>query len=173
MIAILGAGGHAKDVQVLIREHLPMLPKVQLVPEGIDPPDTADLVLGFSDPAAKRKAVERYGDERFHPRFREQIFPDSWIGPEAVLGEFVIIHVGAQVHHDCEIGGFSFIGPGAVCCGGVRVGLDSFIGANATILPRISIGDCAIVGAGSVVTRDVANNEIVAGNPAKPLRRYD
>ncbi len=44
------------------------------------------------------------------------------------------------------------------------------IGSGATILSNISIGENAIVGAGSVVTRDVAPNSIVAGNPAKVLR---
>ncbi len=45
------------------------------------------------------------------------------------------------------------------------------IGANATILCGISIGENAIVGAGSVVTKDVAAGTIVAGNPAKVLRK--
>lgn len=45
------------------------------------------------------------------------------------------------------------------------------IGSNATILGGISIGIGAIVGAGSVVTRDVPDNTIVAGNPAKILRK--
>lgn len=45
------------------------------------------------------------------------------------------------------------------------------IGSNATILPNITIGENAIVGAGSVVTKDVPDNAIVAGNPAT-LRRF-
>jgi acetyltransferase-like isoleucine patch superfamily enzyme len=44
------------------------------------------------------------------------------------------------------------------------------IGSGATILSNLVIGENALVGAGSVVTRDVPNNAIVAGNPAK-LRR--
>jgi tetrahydrodipicolinate N-succinyltransferase len=44
------------------------------------------------------------------------------------------------------------------------------VGSGATILSNISIGENAIVGAGSVVTKDVAPDTIVAGNPAKPLR---
>ena len=47
------------------------------------------------------------------------------------------------------------------------------IGSGATILSGISIGESAIVGAGSVVTKDVAANVIVAGNPAKVLRSID
>ena len=44
------------------------------------------------------------------------------------------------------------------------------IGSGATILPNIVIGENALVGAGSVVTKDVPNNAVVAGNPARILR---
>src|ERR1700735_575270 len=44
------------------------------------------------------------------------------------------------------------------------------IGSGATILSNLTIGENAIVGAGSVVTKDVAPNTIVVGNPAKVLR---
>jgi acetyltransferase-like isoleucine patch superfamily enzyme len=43
------------------------------------------------------------------------------------------------------------------------------IGANATILPGLTIGRWAMVGAGAVVTRDVADHELVAGNPARRI----
>lgn len=45
------------------------------------------------------------------------------------------------------------------------------IGSNATILCGITIGESAVVGAGSVVTRDIPERTVVAGNPAKILRR--
>lgn len=44
------------------------------------------------------------------------------------------------------------------------------IGSNATILCGVTIGERAIVGAGSVVTRDVPDDGVVAGNPARVLR---
>ena len=44
------------------------------------------------------------------------------------------------------------------------------IGSGATILSKVVVGENAIVGAGSVVTRDVPDNAIVAGNPARLLR---
>lgn len=47
------------------------------------------------------------------------------------------------------------------------------IGSGATILANVTIGENSIVGAGSVVTKNVPDNMIVAGNPALPLRRVD
>ncbi len=53
----------------------------------------------------------------------------------------------------------------------VTIGRNCFIGANSLILPGVTIGDEVVVAAGSVVTKDVESNTIVAGNPAKPIRK--
>ena len=55
--------------------------------------------------------------------------------------------------------------------GDTVIGNDVWIGQNATILPGVRIGDGAIIGASSVVGSDVEPYTIVAGNPAKPIRR--
>ena len=55
--------------------------------------------------------------------------------------------------------------------GTVRLGNDVFIGVNSVILRDVTIGDYSIVGAGSVVTKDVPPNVVVAGNPAKIIRK--
>ncbi|MDI6739351.1 MAG: acyltransferase [Candidatus Edwardsbacteria bacterium] len=52
-----------------------------------------------------------------------------------------------------------------------RVKKGASIGSSATILCGITIGENAIVGAGSVVTKDVPANTVVAGNPAKVIKR--
>lgn len=55
----------------------------------------------------------------------------------------------------------------------VVLGEDAWIGARVIILPGIHIGNRAIVGAGSVVTKDVPDNAIVAGNPARIIRQRE
>lgn len=52
----------------------------------------------------------------------------------------------------------------------VVIGNDVWIGGRVIILPGVKIGDGAIVGAGSVVTRDVSEYDIVAGNPARVIK---
>ncbi|SMD18897.1 acyltransferase [Rhizobium sp. RU36D] len=54
---------------------------------------------------------------------------------------------------------------------GITIGDDVWIGANSVVLDGVTIGRGAVVAAGSVVTRDVPDMTIVAGVPAKPVRR--
>lgn len=58
------------------------------------------------------------------------------------------------------------LAPGGICLGD-RV----LLGVNAVVLGPVRIGHGAVVGAGSVATRDVEDGEVVAGIPARPLRR--
>ena len=48
-----------------------------------------------------------------------------------------------------------------------------FIGSNSTILPNVKIGPNALIAAGSVVTKDVPENSVVAGVPAKVIGKFD
>lgn len=58
-----------------------------------------------------------------------------------------------------------------ITCKPVHICRRAWIGAGATILPGVTVGENAVVGAGSVVTHDVEPNTIVAGNPAKLIRK--
>lgn len=52
----------------------------------------------------------------------------------------------------------------------IHIGNDVFIGARSIILKGVTIGDGAVIGAGSVVVKDVPENTVVAGNPAKIVK---
>tara|TARA_A100001015_G_scaffold309692_2_gene409616 strand:+ start:2670 stop:3305 length:636 start_codon:yes stop_codon:yes gene_type:complete len=95
----------------------------------------------------------------------------SKIMSNVILENGVKIHIGAHIHHDCKVGKFATIAPKAVVLGNVKIGDYAYIGANSTIKQRIRIGRGAIVGAGSVVIKNVKDNDIVAGVPAKSLKR--
>lgn len=56
-------------------------------------------------------------------------------------------------------------------CKPVRLKRNCWIGAGATILPGITVGENAVVAAGAVVTKDVEDNTVVGGNPAKVIKR--
>lgn len=56
-------------------------------------------------------------------------------------------------------------------CKPVLLKRNCWIGAGATILPGVTVGENAVVGAGAVVTKDVEDNTVVGGNPAKIIKR--
>jgi len=58
-------------------------------------------------------------------------------------------------------------------CTPTMIGRGASLGSNTTVLCGVKVGEGAIVGAGSVVTRDVPPYTIVAGNPARVLRKVD
>jgi len=77
---------------------------------------------------------------------------------------------------DATVGEETNIGAGTITCNfdgerknHTRIGKNVSIGSNTSIVAPRTIGDGALTGAGSVVTKDVAPGERVAGNPAKPL----
>ena len=54
--------------------------------------------------------------------------------------------------------------------GDIVIGNDVWIGGRVIILPGVKIGEGAIIGAGSVVTKDVSEYDVVAGNPARVIK---
>lgn len=55
----------------------------------------------------------------------------------------------------------------------ISIGNDCWIGGNAIILPGITIGNGCVIGAGSVVTKDIPDNSLAVGNPAKVIKQLN
>jgi sugar O-acyltransferase (sialic acid O-acetyltransferase NeuD family) len=102
-----------------------------------------------------------------------QIHPGAIIMTDTKIGNNCIVNTGAIVEHDCILGNNVEIGPGATVAGQVTIGKNTWIGAGATVIDKLNIGKNVIVGAGATVTKDVPNNIVVVGTPAKFLRNTD
>jgi bifunctional UDP-N-acetylglucosamine pyrophosphorylase/glucosamine-1-phosphate N-acetyltransferase len=97
---------------------------------------------------------------------------ESILGPGVRMGHFS--YVG-----DSEIGGGTNIGAGTVTCNydgkskhRTIIGRDAFIGSATMLVAPLTLGDRARTGAGSVVTKNVAEDTLVAGTPARAIRKY-
>jgi len=98
------------------------------------------------------------------------IMPGSIINIDSSIGNNCIINTGAIIEHDCKIGNHCHIAPGVHISGAANIGKLSFIGIGAIIIQGIKIGKNVIIGAGSVVIKDIPDNVIAVGNPAKIIK---
>jgi sugar O-acyltransferase (sialic acid O-acetyltransferase NeuD family) len=116
------------------------------------------------------------------------IHAHSWVDPLCVLGPgsvvcaggvvqvdvqvgaHCIINTGATVDHDSQLGNFVHICPGVHLGGNVAVGDGSWVGIGSRVLQGITIGKNVMVGAGSTVIRDIPDDAVVMGTPARIVR---
>jgi sugar O-acyltransferase (sialic acid O-acetyltransferase NeuD family) len=99
-----------------------------------------------------------------------QILAQAIVAADVRIGAGCIVNHAASVDHECNLGNGVHIAPNATLCGCITVGDYSFIGAGSVVLPHRTIGSGAVVGAGAVVTKDVAPDTTVVGNPARCIR---
>ncbi|MBR1728250.1 MAG: hypothetical protein IJ728_01815, partial [Selenomonadaceae bacterium] len=98
------------------------------------------------------------------------VAPYAQIGPDVVIGNNTVILGNAFIGHDTSIGNFCHIATNAVVGSNVKIGNACHIGMNATLREFVQIEDYGFVGMSAVVLKDVNENNIVVGNPAKVLR---
>jgi acetyltransferase-like isoleucine patch superfamily enzyme len=136
--------------------------------------------------------------DRFNSGHGALIREDNRIGNDCSVGTNAVLEAGnrigdrTRVHSGCflehvTLGSGVFLAPNVVftddphpvcpryldCVLGATVEDDVSIGGNATILPGVRIGKGALVGAGAVVTADVGPGLVVAGNPARVVKKVE
>ena len=88
-----------------------------------------------------------------------------YIGDGSMIGHQVVF---ATLNHDPDPSKRQSMIPRPI-----RVGKNVWIGSHATVLQGVTIGDNAVIAAGAVVIKDVGANTVVAGVPARPVKRLD
>jgi sugar O-acyltransferase (sialic acid O-acetyltransferase NeuD family) len=99
------------------------------------------------------------------------IAPGVIIGPGVEIGDHTILNSAVTIDHDSIIQENVIMGAGVHLPGYVKVLSDTFIGVGSCAVPGVTIGRNCLIGAGSVVTKDVPDDVIAAGVPAKEIRR--
>lgn len=89
------------------------------------------------------------------------------IGNGVRIGPHVCIHTANHVFSDPNIP----IAEQGLQAKPVTIGNDVWIGAHAVVLSGVTIGDSSVIAAGAVVTRDVSSKVVVAGVPAREIKK--
>ncbi len=95
------------------------------------------------------------------------------VNPGTRIGHNVCINTRASVDHDNFLDDHCHVFPGATLAGWVHVGRYSYIGSGAVVNPGLRVGINSMIGSGAVVTRNVPDNVIVVGVPAKIAREQE
>ena len=99
------------------------------------------------------------------------VMAQTAINPDAKIGSGAIVNTGASVDHDVAIEDFAHVGPKAAMGGASRLGRLSFLGIGAVMIHCVAVGARSIVGAGAVVVRDIPDDVVAIGVPARVHRR--
>jgi len=141
------------------------------------------FIISLGDPGLRRVLAERLA--RRGARFVSIVHPTAYVAPTARIGDGCIIGpfvtVGSYVRlenhallnlysaagHDAHIGAFCVFSPFSIANGGSRLGDGVFLGTHAAITPNVRVGAGSKIAAGAVVYRDVPEQALATGNPAR------
>ena len=144
------------------------------------------ITISLGEPLYRKKLSEKLMSLGLHEagiNLGEYLASDSSVGEGSILhlgsivssnctlGRSCLINKKAVIEHDNSVGDYCVFCPNAVTGGHVSIGNNCFIGLGACIRDRVRIGDDVIIGMGSVVTHDVEDGVVAAGNPVRVIRR--
>ena len=195
-VYFLGAGGHAK-VAIEIAEELGFRIK-GIYDQDIEVNTILDYSVSNDIEALSEKAnvFFAFGNNYYRKvsslKYKSVDFnlvhPTSVISKRAVLGSgnvvmagavinssvkignHCVINTSATIDHDCIIEDFVHISPSAALAGNITVKEGAQVGIGASVKQNVTIGKWSIVGAGAVVVKDVPDNVVVVGNPARIIK---
>lgn len=127
-------------------------------------------------------AIESYGDQFFQPKIL--LGNDVYIGPKCYIAGVSLIHIQdgcvlseevyiSDVAHGLDPKGGLIMKQPLISKGPVLIGKGCFIGLRAAIMPGVELGSHCVVATGAVVTRSFPDYCMLAGNPARLVKKYD
>lgn len=147
-----------------------------------------EFSIAVGSPRTRNKIFIRMNSCEFKPRFATLISPKSSQGfnvnigegsiicngviitAEVNIGKQCIINLNSIIGHECQLGDFVTIAPLAAISGQVKLGDLVEIGTNAAIRQGLIIESGALLGMGGILTKNMPQNSMFYGNPAKFIK---
>jgi len=186
--ALIGYGGHAREVMSQMGKKLPCFVDDEYVCENTRPisefdPKKYKVMVAIGNSKKRFDIVSKLPKESkyfswVHPTAlilgNVKIGEGSFIGAYSILttnikiGKHSLLNRNNHVGHDCEIGDFFSMMPSAIVSGNVKIYDCVYMGTNSCIKEKLSIHSSCTVGMGAVVTKNIEDAKIYIGIPAKP-----
>lgn len=149
--------------------------------------DNCEFVLAIGSPRGRKSVAEKmegYGA----PEYATLVDPGAMLGKSVgineggivcagvvctvaiKIGRHAIINLNSTIGHESVLGDFCTVAPGASISGNSNIGDLVEIGTGAKIREKITIATGSVVGMGSVLTKNVDENKVVVGNPARIIK---
>lgn len=150
--------------------------------------ESVGIVIAVGEPQNRERLYEKIRGDGY--RLETLIHRDAFISPYAVIGEGAVlsrcaVHAGcvigknvmiaenAVISHDSTVGDHCCIAPTVSVAGHCTLGKGVFVGSLSAMKDQITVGDYGVVAMSSAVYKDVPENCVAFGNPARILSRQD
>ena len=143
------------------------------------------FVNGIGNNAVRKRIYEAYSDAKWYTLIHPTaiiaedvvigegtiVMPGAIINTESRIGRFALINTGSIIEHENEIGDFVHLASGVTTAGEVKIGEGTMLGTGAKVIQGIKIGKHTIIGAGACVIKNIPDDVIAVGVPAKVIKR--
>ena len=188
--ALVGYGGHAREIMAQMGKTIPCFVDDQYVVEGTIPLSEFNvkkykLMVAVANSKDRFDIVQRLPKETkyftwIHPTALImnndiEIGEGSFIGAYSILttnikiGKHSILNRGNHIGHDCEIGDYFSAMPGAIVSGNVKIHDCVYMGNNSSIREKISINSMCTIGMNAAVVKNIENSGTYVGVPVKKI----
>jgi sugar O-acyltransferase (sialic acid O-acetyltransferase NeuD family) len=189
--ALVGFGGHAREVMAQMNEKLTCFVDAEYVVNGTKPlslfdPTEYELMIAVANSKDRFDITQKLPKETkyfswVHPTAlimdaNIEIGEGSFVGAYSILttnikiGKHAILNRGNHIGHDCQIGDYFSAMPGAIVSGNVKIYDLVYLGNNSSIREKLSIHSMVTIGMNSGVVKDIEQSGVYAGSPTQKIK---
>ena len=188
--ALIGYGGHAREVMAQMGEQLPCFVDDEYVIEGTQPlssfnPTEYEVIVAVGSSKDRYDIVQKLPKETKYFTFLHptalimdvvEIGEGSFIGAYSILttnikiGKHALLNRGNQIGHDSTIGDYFSAMPGAIISGNCTIHDCVYVGTNASIKEKITIHSLTTIGSNAAIVKHIEEPGTYIGIPAKKIK---